>query len=92
MRTVSTNALQGKAKTALQRLERMVEDRLRANAARADDLAAKLTRLEQEHEALKNRAVGLTAKLEDAIERISTHKEAGKAGSGAASPTPPRRV
>ena len=62
----------GKVNTALSRLERMVEDRLRVETERADELAAKLTRLEQEHEQLKRVATDVEARLERAMEHIRT--------------------
>jgi len=60
----------GKVNTALSRLERMVEDRLRVETERADELAAKLTRLERDHEQLKRVATDVEARLERAMEHI----------------------
>jgi hypothetical protein len=60
----------GKVNTALSRLERMVEDRLRAETQRADELAAKLARLEREHEDLRRVATDVEARLERAMEHI----------------------
>jgi predicted transcriptional regulator len=62
----------GKVNTALSRLERMVEDRLRVETERADELAAKLARLEHEHEELKRVATDVEARLERAMEHIRT--------------------
>jgi predicted transcriptional regulator len=62
----------GKVNTALSRLERMVEDRLRVETERADELAAKLARLEREHEELKRVATDVEARLERAMEHIRT--------------------
>ncbi len=62
----------GKVNTALSRLERMVEDRLRVETERADELAAKLTRLERDHEQLKRVATDVEARLERAMEHIRT--------------------
>lgn len=62
----------GKVNTALSRLERMVEDRLRVETQRADELAAKLARLEREHEELKRVATDVEARLERAMEHIRT--------------------
>lgn len=62
----------GKVDSALSRLERMVEDRLRAETERADELYAKLERLEKDHEALKRVATDVEARLERAMEQIST--------------------
>jgi predicted transcriptional regulator len=56
--------------TALSNLERMVEDRLRVETERADKLASKLERLEQEHEVLKRVATDVEARLERAMEHI----------------------
>ncbi|MCW5746608.1 MAG: hypothetical protein KIT36_10465 [Alphaproteobacteria bacterium] len=60
----------GKVNTALSRLERMVEDRLRVETERADELSAKLTRLEQEHQELKRVAADVEERLERAMEQI----------------------
>ena len=62
----------GKVNTALSRLERMVEDRLKVETERADELAAKLARLEREHEELKRVATDVEARLERAMEHIRT--------------------
>jgi len=62
----------GKVNTALSRLERMVEDRLRVETERADELAAKLARLERDHEQLKRVATDVEARLERAMEHIRT--------------------
>jgi hypothetical protein len=56
--------------SALSRLESMVEERLRAETARADELSRRLTRLEQQHEELKNVAVEVEGRLERAMEYI----------------------
>ena len=56
--------------TALSRLETMVEERLRAETARSEELARRLSRLEQQHEELKNVAVEVEARLERAMEYI----------------------
>jgi hypothetical protein len=56
--------------TALSRLESMVEERLRAETARADELSRRLTKLEQQHEELKNVAVEVEGRLERAMEYI----------------------
>jgi hypothetical protein len=60
----------GKVNNALSRLERMVEDRLRVETQRADELAAKLERLEREHEVLKRVATDVEARLERAMDQI----------------------
>jgi hypothetical protein len=56
--------------TALSRLETMVEERLRAETARSDELARRLAKLEQQHEELKNVAVEVEGRLERAMEYI----------------------
>lgn len=56
--------------SALSRLEAMVEERLRAEAARADDLARRLSRLECQHDELKKVAVEVEGRLERAMEYI----------------------
>jgi chromosome segregation ATPase len=56
--------------TALSRLETMVEERLRAETARSEELARRLSRLEQQHEELKNVAVEVESRLERAMEYI----------------------
>jgi DNA anti-recombination protein RmuC len=62
----------GKVNTALSRLERMVEDRLRVETERSDELAAKLDRLEREHEELKRVAANVEERLERAMDQIRT--------------------
>ena len=56
--------------TALSRLEFMIEERLRNERARGDELAARLTRLEQQHEELKRVATDVEGRLERAMEYI----------------------
>jgi hypothetical protein len=56
--------------TALSRLESMIEERLRTERARGDELAARLTRLEQQHEELKRVATDVEGRLERAMEYI----------------------
>ena len=56
--------------SALSRLETMVEERLRAETARSADLAARLSKLEQQHEELRNVAVEVEGRLERAMEYI----------------------
>ncbi|SJZ37621.1 hypothetical protein SAMN02745126_00727 [Enhydrobacter aerosaccus] len=55
---------------ALSRLESMVEERLRAEKARADELTARLGKLEQQHEELKRVATEVEGRLERAMEYI----------------------
>jgi hypothetical protein len=56
--------------TALSRLESMIEERLRTERARGDELTARLTRLEQQHEELKRVATDVEGRLERAMEYI----------------------
>ena len=56
--------------TALSRLETMVEERLRAETARSEELARRLSKLEQQHEELRNVAVEVEGRLERAMEYI----------------------
>ncbi len=55
---------------ALSRLESMVEERLRTETARAEELAARLGKLEQQHEELKKVATEVEGRLERAMEYI----------------------
>jgi uncharacterized protein YlxW (UPF0749 family) len=56
--------------TALSRLELMVDERLRAETARAEDLARRLSRLEKEHDELRKVATEVEGRLERAMEYI----------------------
>ena len=56
--------------SALSQLESMVEERLRAETARSEELAKRLTKLEQQHEELRNVAVEVESRLERAMEYI----------------------
>jgi len=60
----------GKVNNALSRLEKMIEQRLREETARADELAAKLAALESQHEELKRVATDVEARLERAMSHI----------------------
>jgi len=55
---------------ALSRLEAMVDERLRAEAARAEDLAKRLSKLERQHDVLKKVAMEVEGRLERAMEYI----------------------
>ena len=55
---------------ALSRLEAMVDERLRAEAARADELAKRLSKLERQHDELKKVAIEVEGRLERAMEYI----------------------
>jgi len=56
--------------SALARLESMVEERLRAEQTRSEELAQRLSRLEQNHEELRKVAQEVEARLERAMEYI----------------------
>lgn len=62
----------GRVDDALDRLERLVEQRLQAETQRADELAGKLDRLERQHEELKKVATEVEAKLERAMAYIKS--------------------
>ena len=55
---------------ALSRLESMVDDRLRVERLRADELAQRLDKVERQHEELKKVALEVEARLERAMEYI----------------------
>jgi hypothetical protein len=56
--------------SALSRLESMVEERLRGEQVRSDELAQRLARLEQNHEQLRKVAAEVEGRLERAMEYI----------------------
>ena len=56
--------------SALSRLESMVEERLRAESGRADDLAKRLNKLERQHDELKKVSLEVEGRLERAMEYI----------------------
>ena len=56
--------------SALSRLESMVDDRLRLERERSDELAARLAKVESEHEELKRVATEVEGRLERAMEYI----------------------
>ncbi|WP_422035103.1 hypothetical protein [Reyranella sp.] len=56
--------------SALSRLESMVDERLRLERERSDALAARLAKVESEHEELKRVATEVEARLERAMEYI----------------------
>ena len=62
----------GRVDDALDRLERLVEQRLQTETQRADELASKLDRLERQHEELKKVATDVEAKLERAMAYIKS--------------------
>jgi exonuclease VII large subunit len=56
--------------SALSRLESMVEERLQQETVRSEELARRLTKLEQQHEELRNVASEVETRLERAMEYI----------------------
>jgi exonuclease VII large subunit len=56
--------------SALSRLESMVDERLRGEQKRSDELARRLAQLEQNHEALRKVAAEVEGRLERAMEYI----------------------
>ena len=56
--------------SALSQLESMVEERVRVESARAEELAQRLGRVEQQHEELKTVASEVESRLERAMEYI----------------------
>ena len=55
---------------ALSRLESMVEERLRAESIRADEMAKRLSKLERQHDELTKVAMDVEGRLERAMEYI----------------------
>jgi len=60
----------GRVDLALSRLEEMVDERLRLEQTRGDELAERLARLEQQHEELRKVAMDVEGRLERAMEYI----------------------
>jgi hypothetical protein len=56
--------------SALSRLESMVDERLRVERERSDALAARLAKVESEHQELKRVATEVEGRLERAMEYI----------------------
>lgn len=56
--------------SALSRLESILDERLRAERERSDALAARLAKVESEHEELKRVATEVEGRLERAMEYI----------------------
>jgi hypothetical protein len=56
--------------TALSRLESLVDERLRSEQERADELARRLLRLEEQYEELKKVSMDVEGRLERAMEYI----------------------
>jgi hypothetical protein len=61
---------------ALSQLESMVEERLRAESARSDELAKRLAKLEKQHDELRKVALEVEGRLERAMEYIRSLLEA----------------
>jgi uncharacterized protein YlxW (UPF0749 family) len=59
-----------RVESALSQLESMIEERLRNERARGEELATRLARLEQQHEELKKVAMDVESRLERAMEYI----------------------
>ena len=59
-----------RVEVALSQLESMIDERLRNERARGDEIAARLARLEQLHEELKKVASDVESRLERAMEYI----------------------
>jgi len=55
---------------ALSRLESMIEERLRGEHARAEELSQRLSRLEKQHDELRKVAMEVEGRLERAMEYI----------------------
>jgi archaellum component FlaC len=55
---------------ALSRLESMVDERLQAEQARAEDLSRRLAKLEKDHDELRKVASDVEGRLERAMEYI----------------------
>ena len=64
--------------TALSRLESLVDERLRGEQERADELARRLLRLEEQYEELKKISMDVEGRLERAIEYIRSLLAAGQ--------------
>lgn len=65
-----TTSARDRVDDALSRLESMVDERLRAERARGDELAQRLDKIERQHEELKKVAIEVEGRLERAMEYI----------------------
>lgn len=63
-------AAKDRVNDALSRLEAMLEERLRAETSRSEDLAQRLNRLEKDHDELRKVASDVEMRLERAMEYI----------------------
>ena len=68
----------GRVDSALTRLESMIDERLRKEQARGEELAKRLTRLERQHDELKRVASDVEGRLERAMEYIRSLLAAGQ--------------
>jgi chaperonin cofactor prefoldin len=59
-----------RVESALSQLESMIDERLRNERTRGDELATRLERLEQQHEELRKVAMDVESRLERAMEYI----------------------
>jgi chaperonin cofactor prefoldin len=59
-----------RVESALSQLESMIDERLRNERTRGDQLATRLERLEQQHEELRKVAMDVESRLERAMEYI----------------------
>jgi 4-aminobutyrate aminotransferase-like enzyme len=59
-----------RVESALSQLESMIDERLRNERTRGDELATRLQRLEQQHEELRKVAMDVESRLERAMEYI----------------------
>lgn len=65
-----TASVTDRVDSALSRLESMVDERLRVERERSDQLATRLARVERDHEELKRVATEVEGRLERAMEYI----------------------
>ncbi len=65
-----TASVTDRVDSALSRLESMLDERLRLERERSDALAARLAKVESEHEELKRVATEVEGRLERAMEYI----------------------
>ena len=66
----SAASVKDRVDVALSRLESMVDERLRVERLRADELAERLDKLERQHDELKRVAIEVEGRLERAMEYI----------------------
>ena len=59
--------------SALSRLESLVDERLRGEQERADELARRLLRLEEQYEELKRVSMDVEGRLERVMEYLRSH-------------------